>query len=48
MDTMHRVAVVTRSCIADGAYVSAMADESIVVRGGGTIFLGEPPLVKVC
>jgi 3-methylcrotonyl-CoA carboxylase beta subunit len=34
------------SCTAGGAYVPAMADEAIIVRGQGTIFLGGPPLVK--
>ena len=34
------------SCTAGGAYVPAMADESIIVKGEGTIFLGGPPLVK--
>lgn len=34
------------SCTAGGAYVPAMADESIIVKGNGTIFLGGPPLVK--
>jgi 3-methylcrotonyl-CoA carboxylase beta subunit len=34
------------SCTAGGAYVPAMSDESIIVRGQGTIFLGGPPLVK--
>lgn len=34
------------SCTAGGAYVPAMADESVIVRGNGTIFLGGPPLVK--
>ena len=34
------------SCTAGGAYVPAMADESIIVRKQGTIFLGGPPLVK--
>lgn len=42
-----QVAVVMGSCTAGGAYVPAMADESIIVRGNGTIFLGGPPLVKV-
>ena len=41
-----QVAVVMGSCTAGGAYVPAMADESIIVRGQGTIFLGGPPLVK--
>ena len=34
------------SCTAGGAYVPAMADETVIVRGTGTIFLGGPPLVK--
>jgi acetyl-CoA carboxylase carboxyltransferase component len=34
------------SCTAGGAYVPAMSDESIIVRGTGTIFIGGPPLVK--
>ena len=41
-----QVAVVMGSCTAGGAYVPAMSDESIIVRGQGTIFLGGPPLVK--
>jgi hypothetical protein len=41
-----QIAVVVGSCTAGGAYVPAMADESIIVRGNGTIFLGGPPLVK--
>jgi len=41
-----QVAVVAGSCTAGGAYVPAMADEAIIVRGAGTIFLGGPPLVK--
>jgi acetyl-CoA carboxylase carboxyltransferase component len=41
-----QVAVVLGSCTAGGAYVPAMADENIIVRGKGTIFLGGPPLVK--
>ena len=41
-----QLAVVLGSCTAGGAYVPAMADESIIVRGNGTIFLGGPPLVK--
>ena len=42
-----QIAVVVGSCTAGGAYVPAMADESVIVRGNGTIFLGGPPLVKV-
>ena len=41
-----QIAVVMGSCTAGGAYVPAMCDESIIVRGQGTIFLGGPPLVK--
>ena len=41
-----QVAVVMGSCTAGGAYVPAMSDESFIVRGQGTIFLGGPPLVK--
>ena len=40
------MAVVMGSCTAGGAYVPAMADESIIVKKQGTIFLGGPPLVK--
>ena len=41
-----QIAVVMGSCTAGGAYVPAMADECVIVRGQGTIFLGGPPLVK--
>ena len=41
-----QIAVVMGSCTAGGAYVPAMADESIIVKDQGTIFLGGPPLVK--
>ena len=41
-----QIALVMGSCTAGGAYVPAMADESIIVRKQGTIFLGGPPLVK--
>lgn len=41
-----QVAIVMGSCTAGGAYVPAMADESIIVREQGTIFLAGPPLVK--
>jgi len=41
-----QIACVMGSCTAGGAYVPAMADESIMVRGQATIFLGGPPLVK--
>lgn len=43
---LFQIAVVLGSCTAGGAYVPAMADESVIVRGNGTIFLGGPPLVK--
>jgi len=43
---ISQVAVVMGSCTAGGAYVPAMADESIIVKKQGTIFLGGPPLVK--
>ncbi|MDL1898489.1 methylcrotonoyl-CoA carboxylase, partial [Anaerolineae bacterium CFX7] len=41
-----QIAAVMGSCTAGGAYVPAMSDEAIIVRGTGTIFLGGPPLVK--
>lgn len=41
-----QIAVVMGSCTAGGAYIPAMADESIIVKEQGTIFLGGPPLVK--
>ena len=41
-----QIAVVMGSCTAGGAYLPAMADESIIVANQGTIFLGGPPLVK--
>jgi 3-methylcrotonyl-CoA carboxylase beta subunit len=41
-----QIAVVMGSCTAGGAYVPAMSDECVIVRGEGTIFLGGPPLVK--
>jgi 3-methylcrotonyl-CoA carboxylase beta subunit len=41
-----QIASVMGSCTAGGAYVPAMSDETIIVRGQGTIFLGGPPLVK--
>ena len=43
---LPQIAAVMGSCTAGGAYVPAMADESIIVKGNGTIFLGGPPLVK--
>lgn len=42
-----QVALVLGSCTAGGAYIPAMADESVIVTGNGTIFLAGPPLVKV-
>ena len=41
-----QIALVMGSCTAGGAYVPAMSDESVIVRGQGTIFLGGPPLVR--
>ena len=43
---ISQIAVVMGSCTAGGAYVPAMSDETIIVNGTGTIFLGGPPLVK--
>jgi len=43
---LPQIAVVMGSCTAGGAYVPAMSDETIIVSGTGTIFLGGPPLVK--
>ncbi len=43
---ISQIAVVCGSCTAGGAYDPAMADESIIVKENGTIFLGGPPLVK--
>lgn len=45
LPVIFQIAVVMGSCTAGGAYVPAMADESIIVRKQGTIFLGGPPLV---
>ncbi len=45
-DGIAQIACVMGSCTAGGAYVPAMSDESIIVRGQGTIFLAGPPLVK--
>jgi acetyl-CoA carboxylase carboxyltransferase component len=45
-ERIPQVAVVMGSCTAGGAYVPAMSDETVIVRGSGTIFLGGPPLVK--
>ncbi len=41
-----QIAAVLGSCTAGGAYIPAMADETIIVKGNGTIFLAGPPLVK--
>jgi acetyl-CoA carboxylase carboxyltransferase component len=41
-----QIAVVLGSCTAGGAYIPAMADETVIVKGNGTIFLAGPPLVK--
>ena len=41
-----QIAFVMGSCTAGGAYVPAMSDETVIVRGTGTIFIGGPPLVK--
>lgn len=41
-----QIAIVLGSCTAGGAYVPAMSDETVIVKGNGTIFLGGPPLVK--
>jgi 3-methylcrotonyl-CoA carboxylase beta subunit len=41
-----QIAAVMGSCTAGGAYVPAMSDETVIVRGQGTIFLGGPPLVR--
>lgn len=41
-----QIAAVVGSCTAGGAYIPAMADETVIVRGNGTIFLAGPPLVR--
>lgn len=43
---MCQIAVVMGSCTAGGAYVPSMAEETVIVRKQGTIFLAGPPLVK--
>jgi len=43
---ISQIAVVMGSCTAGGAYVPAMSDETVIVHGTGTIFIGGPPLVK--
>ncbi|HZC16808.1 MAG TPA: carboxyl transferase domain-containing protein, partial [Caulobacteraceae bacterium] len=45
-DGVAQIACVMGSCTAGGAYVPAMSDETVIVRGQGTIFLAGPPLVK--
>src|SRR5438093_2438741 len=45
-ECVPQIAAVMGSCTAGGAYVPAMSDETIIVKGTGTIFLGGPPLVK--
>ena len=45
-ERIPQVAVVMGSCTAGGAYVPAMSDEAVIVKGTGTIFLAGPPLVK--
>ena len=45
-EAIPQISAVMGSCTAGGAYVPAMSDESVIVRGEGTIFLGGPPLVK--
>src|SRR5438128_11813849 len=45
-ERVPQIAAVMGSCTAGGAYVPAMSDQTIIVKGTGTIFLGGPPLVK--
>jgi len=45
-ERIPQIAVVMGSCTAGGAYVPAMSDQTVIVNGTGTIFLGGPPLVK--
>jgi acetyl-CoA carboxylase carboxyltransferase component len=45
-ERIPQIAAVMGSCTAGGAYIPAMADETVIVRGNGTIFLAGPPLVK--
>ena len=44
--SIPQISLVMGSCTAGGAYVPAMSDETVIVKGTGTIFLGGPPLVK--
>lgn len=46
MHVFQFILVICGSCTAGGAYIPSMSDESIIVKGNGTIFLGGPPLVK--
>merc|ERR1719316_2623788 len=41
-----QITVVCGMCTAGGAYTPAMSDESVIVKGNGTVYLGGPPLVK--
>eukprot|EP00586_Coscinodiscus_wailesii_P012788 CAMPEP_0172490982 /NCGR_PEP_ID=MMETSP1066-20121228/21622_1 /TAXON_ID=671091 /ORGANISM="Coscinodiscus wailesii, Strain CCMP2513" /LENGTH=435 /DNA_ID=CAMNT_0013259749 /DNA_START=396 /DNA_END=1703 /DNA_ORIENTATION=+ len=45
-ENIPQISVVCGSCTAGGAYVPAMSDENVIVRGNGSVFLGGPPLVK--
>jgi acetyl-CoA carboxylase carboxyltransferase component len=45
-ERIAQIAVVMGSCTAGGAYLPAMSDETVIVKGTGTIFLGGPPLVR--
>lgn len=45
-ERIPQIAIVMGSCTAGGAYIPAMSDESIIVKGTGSIFLAGPPLVK--
>lgn len=45
-EEIPQISAVMGSCTAGGAYVPAMSDEAVIVKGTGTIFLGGPPLVK--
>jgi acetyl-CoA carboxylase carboxyltransferase component len=45
-ERIPQIAVVMGSCTAGGAYLPAMSDQTVIVKGTGTIFLGGPPLVK--
>src|SRR5579864_7710358 len=45
-ERIPQISAVMGSCTAGGAYVPAMSDQTVIVRGNGTIFLAGPPLVK--